>query len=208
MRSLGDKRLRDLVQRFTDALEAGRVEVIVAMLTEDARFAMPPYPGWYRGRGVVAKSWLMPSGPPTGLRYLPAQANAQLALGAYKLDPQQGSWLPAALDVLSLRGARIAAITAFRTPQVFRASASRTGFPLAPSADHQALAYAYRGRQLPPDCHIDADPCPGHHGVSVMLTAQDRLGVWVNLNVNEPETLKAHNQAFCTRPPPPCLTSS
>jgi len=119
MRSLGDKRLRDLVQRFTDALEAGRVEAIVAMLTEDARFALPPYPGWYRGRGAVSKSWLMPSGPPTGLRYLPAQANAQLALGAYKLDPQQGSWLPAALDVLSLRGARIAAITAFRTPQVF-----------------------------------------------------------------------------------------
>src|SRR6266571_3002204 len=52
MRSLGDKRLRDLVQRFTDALEAGRVEAIVAMLTEDARFALPPYPGWYRGRGA------------------------------------------------------------------------------------------------------------------------------------------------------------
>ncbi len=115
MRSLGDKRLRDLAQRFTDALEAGRVEPIVAMLTEDASFAMPPYPGWYCGRGAVAKSWLMPSGPPTGLRYLPAQANVQLALGAYKLDPQQGSWLPVALDVPSLRSARIAAITAFRT---------------------------------------------------------------------------------------------
>jgi RNA polymerase sigma-70 factor (ECF subfamily) len=42
IRSLGDKRLRDLAQRLTDALEAGQVDVIVAMLTEDASFAMPP----------------------------------------------------------------------------------------------------------------------------------------------------------------------
>jgi RNA polymerase sigma-70 factor (ECF subfamily) len=119
MRTLGDKQLRDLVRRFTDALEAGRVEAIVAMLAEDATFAMPPYPGWYHGRDALSKSWLMPAGPPTGLRYLPARANGQLALGAYKLDPRRGSCLPAALDVLALHGTRIAAITAFRTPAVF-----------------------------------------------------------------------------------------
>ena len=119
MRSLGDNRLRDLVRRLTDALEAGRVEVIVALLAEDATFAMPPYPGWYRGRDALSESWLMPSGPPAGLRYLPTRANGQLALGAYKLDPQDRSYLPVALDVLALRGTRITAITAFRTPQVF-----------------------------------------------------------------------------------------
>ncbi len=114
------------MQRLTDALEAGRVEVIVAMLAEDATFAMPPYPGWYRGRDALSKSWLMPGGSPAGLRYVPTRANGQLALGAYKLDPQQGSYLPVALDVLSLRGARITAITAFRTPQVFPPPAART----------------------------------------------------------------------------------
>jgi RNA polymerase sigma-70 factor (ECF subfamily) len=119
MRTLGDNRLRDLVRRFADALEAGRVEVIVAMLAEDASFAMPPYPGWYQGRDALSTSWFMPGGPPAGLRYVPARANGQLALGAYKLDPQRGTCLPIALDVLSLRGTRIAAITAFRTPQVF-----------------------------------------------------------------------------------------
>ncbi len=103
MRSLGDKRLRDLVQRLTDALEAGRVEVIVALLAVDATFAMPPYPGWYRGRDALSKSWLMPGGPPAGIRYVPTRANGQLALGAYKLDPQQDSYLPVALDVLSLQ---------------------------------------------------------------------------------------------------------
>jgi RNA polymerase sigma-70 factor (ECF subfamily) len=119
IRSLGDRRLRELAQRLADALEAGQVDVIVAMLAEDATFAMPPHPDWCRGRDALSRSWLMPAGPPTGLRYLPTRANGQLALGAYKLDPQQRGYLPVALDVLSLRGTRVTAITAFRTPEIF-----------------------------------------------------------------------------------------
>jgi RNA polymerase sigma-70 factor (ECF subfamily) len=119
MRSLGDRRLRALAQRLTDALEAGQVEVIVGLLAEDATFAMPPHPNWCRGRDALSRSWLMPAGSPTGLRYLPARANGQLALGAYKLGPQQGCYLPVALDVLSWQGTRVSAITAFRTPEVF-----------------------------------------------------------------------------------------
>jgi RNA polymerase sigma-70 factor (ECF subfamily) len=119
IRSLGDARLRELARRLTDALEAGQVEVIVAMLAEDATFAMPPHPEWCRGRDALARSWLMPAGSPTGLRYVPARANGQLALGAYKLDRRQDCYLPVALDVLSWQGPRICAITAFRTPEVF-----------------------------------------------------------------------------------------
>ena len=119
IRSLGDKQLGDLARRLTDALEAGQVEVIVAMLAEDASFAMPPYPGWCRGRDALSKSWLMPAGSPSGLRYVPTRASGQLALGAYKLGPRQASYLPVALDVLSLDGTRITAVTAFRTPEVF-----------------------------------------------------------------------------------------
>jgi RNA polymerase sigma-70 factor (ECF subfamily) len=64
------------------------------------------------------------------LRYVPACADGQLAFGAYHLDPGAGSYLPIALDVLTLRGALIAEITAFRTPGLFR----RFGLPdeLAP----------------------------------------------------------------------------
>jgi len=119
MRSLGDARLRVLAKRLTDALEAGQVEVIVAMLAEDATFAMPPHPQWYRGRDALSRSWLMPAGSPTGLRYVPARANGQLALGAYKLGPRKDCYLPVALDVLSWQGTSISAITAFCTPGVF-----------------------------------------------------------------------------------------
>jgi RNA polymerase sigma-70 factor (ECF subfamily) len=119
LRSLGDEGVRDLVERFMDAFEQADVDAILALLAEDATFAMPPYAEWYRGRDAVAGSWLMPSGPAPRLRYLPTRANGQLALGTYLRGPERGSYLPIALDVLTLRGARIAEATAFRTPEVF-----------------------------------------------------------------------------------------
>jgi RNA polymerase sigma-70 factor, ECF subfamily len=133
LRSLGDRRVRELVQRFVDACEGGDIEAIVAMLAEDATFAMPPYGEWYLGREALADSWLMPGEPPTGLRYLPTHANGQAAVGAYALDPERNLFLPIALDVLTFRGSEIAGVTAFRTPAIF----GRFGLPaeLAPDRD-------------------------------------------------------------------------
>jgi hypothetical protein len=59
------------------------------------------------------------------LRYLPTRANGQLALGTYRLDPERNRFHAIALDVLTLRGTRIADVTAFRTPEVF----ARFGLP-------------------------------------------------------------------------------
>jgi RNA polymerase sigma-70 factor, ECF subfamily len=119
LRSLGDERVRAIVQGFIDAFERGDVDAIVALLAKDATFAMPPYPEWYRGRDAVSESWLMPGGPPPRLRYVPTIANGQLALGAYQLDAEGKRFVPLALDVLTVRHARIAGVTAFRTPTVF-----------------------------------------------------------------------------------------
>jgi RNA polymerase sigma-70 factor (ECF subfamily) len=125
MRSLGDERVRDLVDRFIDAFESGDIDAIIAMLTEDATFAMPPYPNWYRGRDAIGGSWLMPGGPPPRLRYIPTRANGQLALATYQRELEAERYVPIALDVLTLRGPRIADITAFRNPDIFR----RFGLP-------------------------------------------------------------------------------
>jgi RNA polymerase sigma-70 factor (ECF subfamily) len=119
LRRLGDRRLREIAERFADAFERGEIDAILAMLTEDATFGMPPYPGWCRGRDAIADSWLMPSGPPPRLRYVPTRASGQLALGTYLLDRTSARYLPLALDVLTLRANLIGDVTAFRTPAVF-----------------------------------------------------------------------------------------
>jgi RNA polymerase sigma-70 factor, ECF subfamily len=119
LRALGDACVRELVERFTSAFEQGDVDAIVEMLSEDAKFAMPPYARWYRGREAIADSWLMPGGPPPRLRYVTTSANGQPAVAAYCLDADSGSYLPIALDVLTLRGEQIAEVIAFRSPGVF-----------------------------------------------------------------------------------------
>ena len=119
LRTLGDDGIRDLVEGLVDAFERGDVDAILALVAEDATFAMPPYTDWYRGRDALGDSWLMPGGPPPRLRYVPTRANGQPALATYQRDPEAGSYLPIALDVLTLDGARISEITAFRTPEIF-----------------------------------------------------------------------------------------
>jgi RNA polymerase sigma-70 factor (ECF subfamily) len=126
LRALGDRRLQAIVERFADSFERGDVGAILELLTEDATFAMPPYPEWCRGRDAVAKSWLMPSGPPGSLRYAPARANGQLALGVYRIEPETGDSVPIALDVLALRADLVAEVTAFRDPSIL----GRFGLPL------------------------------------------------------------------------------
>ena len=128
---LGDRRVRELVERFADAFERGDVDAVLALLTDDSTFGMPPYPGVCRGREAVATSWLMPSGPPPRLRYVATSANGQPALGAYALDAAGRAYLPIALDVLTLRDEKIVDVTAFRTPSVF----ARFGLPGAVPAD-------------------------------------------------------------------------
>jgi RNA polymerase sigma-70 factor (ECF subfamily) len=119
VRSLGNRRVRRLVERFSEAFEHGDVDAILSMLAEDATFAMPPYAGWCRGREAIAGSWLMPSAPAGGLRYVQSSANGQPALAAYRWNEQEDGYLPIALDVLTLRGEAITAVVAFRTPGLF-----------------------------------------------------------------------------------------
>jgi RNA polymerase sigma-70 factor, ECF subfamily len=116
LRSLGDRKLREIAERFADAFERGDIQTVLAMLAVDAIFEMPPYPEWRRGRDAITASWLMPV---RRLRYVPTEANGQLALGCYAFDPQTVSYLPIALDVLTLRDDLIVGVTAFRTPSIF-----------------------------------------------------------------------------------------
>jgi RNA polymerase sigma-70 factor (ECF subfamily) len=122
---VGDPRLRSLVGALVDAFERGDVPAILASLTDDVTFSMPPHVSWCQGRDEVAESWLMPTDHPTGLRLLSTRVNGQVALGVYKLDEESNRYLPVALEVLRYRGELIAEVVSFRTP----AFVSAVGLP-------------------------------------------------------------------------------
>ncbi|MGH9251152.1 MAG: sigma-70 family RNA polymerase sigma factor [Acidimicrobiales bacterium] len=116
LRALGDDGVRQLVERYIDAWERGDVAAILALLAEDATFAMPPLPTWYRGHDAIA-AFLVRSPLREHWRLVPARANGQLAFGAYALDPDTGSYTPLSLDVLTLDGPLATEITSFVAPQ-------------------------------------------------------------------------------------------
>jgi RNA polymerase sigma-70 factor (ECF subfamily) len=114
LRTLGDTRVREAVERYVDAWERGAVEEIVAMLTEDAVLAMPPRPTWYRGI-EAARVFLAtgPLAPDRRRRTRLAHANGQLAVGSYYV-PSAGAAPLRVLQLLTLDPTgRIEAITAF-----------------------------------------------------------------------------------------------
>jgi RNA polymerase sigma-70 factor, ECF subfamily len=114
LRSLGDARLRALVDGYSAALERGDADSLVALLTEDVTWAMPPLPHWYVGLDAVADfAKAVPLGDCGAWRRLPTSANSQPALGSYRWDEAAGAHTGFALDVLTVREDRIAAITTF-----------------------------------------------------------------------------------------------
>jgi RNA polymerase sigma-70 factor (ECF subfamily) len=56
----------------------------------------------------------------TRWRLVPARANGQLAFGLYAWDDKTQTFMPRAVDVLTLRATQIQEITAFLTPDAFR----------------------------------------------------------------------------------------
>jgi RNA polymerase sigma-70 factor (ECF subfamily) len=117
LRELGDKRLRGVVERYIEAWESRDVDAMVAMLVEEATFAMPPHPNWFRGRDAVV-AFITHAGK-LPLRHLPTRTNGQVAIGWYMLHPRRKSYVPASLEVLALEGARVREITAFASPELF-----------------------------------------------------------------------------------------
>jgi RNA polymerase sigma-70 factor, ECF subfamily len=114
LRTLGDQRLREVVESYMDAMGRGDVNAVVGMLAEDAAWSMPPLASWYRGHDALTAFLTM--GPLSGnfrWRHLPAHANGQAAVGCYTWHPEAEAYLPFALDVLTLRGAQIQEVTAF-----------------------------------------------------------------------------------------------
>jgi RNA polymerase sigma-70 factor, ECF subfamily len=116
IRALGDERTRKLAERYADAIERGDAETLVSMLTEDAAWAMPPIPTWFRGQQAIV-AFLTEDVFPERWRHRVTTANGQLAVAGYLFSEDKGRFCGAVIDVLTLEGDRIAAVTGFLTAE-------------------------------------------------------------------------------------------
>lgn len=110
------KEVQETARRYLRAWEAADVDTIVSMLAEDARYSMPPLRQVFVGVEAI-RDFLL-SGPlqrpDQSWRFLPTQANGQIAFGTYLRDAESGAHEPAGLDIISFTPAgQIAEVVSF-----------------------------------------------------------------------------------------------
>lgn len=117
--SLGDVAVRALAARYASAIESADIAALLALLTEDVSWSMPPVPSWYRGSDDVRR-FLTRFVFPERWAHVTTWANGQLAVAGYLMG-SHGAFVPAALDVLELRAGSIASVTGFLTGEALPA---------------------------------------------------------------------------------------
>ncbi|WP_222720357.1 sigma-70 family RNA polymerase sigma factor [Actinomadura sp. HBU206391] len=114
LREIDDARLRHIVAEYSAALESGDTDAMVALLTEDVTWSMPPLAGWYHGIEAVADfAARVPLAECGNWRNVLVSANGQPAVASYLWDEDAGAHLGWSINVLTLRADRIAEITSF-----------------------------------------------------------------------------------------------
>jgi RNA polymerase sigma-70 factor (ECF subfamily) len=113
MRALGDDGVKEVVRGYVDAWDRGDIDAVVAMLTEDATFAMPPLRTWYGGADLPDFLRVGPLSGQWRWRHVLVRSNGQPALGFYAWNEDRQAYLAFALNVLTLRGNRVSDVVAF-----------------------------------------------------------------------------------------------
>ena len=108
---------RALLQRYIDASEHPDPTAMVALLREDAIFAMPPAPEWVVGREAIVSYWVEggafdPDGF-GGFRCVLTRANMQPAVANYIRRPGDSEYRAMVLDVLRVEEGLLAEVVSF-----------------------------------------------------------------------------------------------
>jgi len=111
---------REIVARFTDTIENGDVDRMVALLTDDAWLTMPPLPHAYQGHEAI-RAFLLGAESRRGgpMRLVATRANTQPAFACYLPVHETGIARAFALLVLGLDDDRISTITWFAGSDAF-----------------------------------------------------------------------------------------
>jgi RNA polymerase sigma-70 factor (TIGR02960 family) len=113
-----EPRQRALLDRYVTAFETADVDQLVAVLTEDARWEMPPIATWFEGRdtiGAFLAEQMRRVGP---AELVATSANGQPAFAVYARG-RDGARRPHALHVLTITDLGISGVVAFHGPTLF-----------------------------------------------------------------------------------------
>ena len=109
---------RALLDRYINAFETADVDQLVSVLTEDARWEMPPIATWFEGRDTIL-AFLANRCRMVGPAALVAtSANGQPAFAVYALG-RDGTRHPHALHVLTLTAEGVSRVVAFHGSGLF-----------------------------------------------------------------------------------------
>lgn len=112
---------RSLLARYMSAWERRDPSELVALLHEDVRMAMPPYPAWFAGRRAVMAFVAEHAFEPTAFvhRFVPTRANRHPAFGVYRVDGDESTAF--AIHVVEMAGGVITDLHWFLYPELFPA---------------------------------------------------------------------------------------
>ncbi len=117
---------RAVVRRYMDALDRADLGLMAALLAEDVRTSMPPWPMWFQGRdavmAAVAASW-DPGRPGYVGRFrtVAVGANRQPAVATYTRRSDHGAFTPFGIGVVRVEGGAITEMVAFHDTRLFAA---------------------------------------------------------------------------------------
>ena len=104
----------DLLAKFVDAFQRYDMNALIGLLREDALQTMPPLEMWIQGASAIT-TWMVQPGPSAcaGSLLIPVRANGVRAWAQYKPDPEQGGFVPWALQVHEVADGKISRMTFF-----------------------------------------------------------------------------------------------
>ena len=119
LRALGNEGREALVAAFVTAWEGADVDALLRLLTDDARFTMPPLPAWFDGRQDVGR-FFRERVFATPWRLAPLWVNGQLGFACYVRQPGAERFQLGAVNALGLRGGQVAWIAGFLDPAMYQ----------------------------------------------------------------------------------------
>ncbi|MEU1000635.1 sigma-70 family RNA polymerase sigma factor [Streptomyces tibetensis] len=112
-----DEDQKKLLDRYVAAFEGYDMAALTALLHEDAVMTMPPFDLWLTGTRDITGFMTTLGAPCAGSRLVPVQVNGLPGFAQYKPDPDNGGFMPWAVQVLELSDGRITGFHCFLDTQ-------------------------------------------------------------------------------------------